>query len=283
MDTEFVRAVTEPKVVAGSASVSHLHAQASNKRDVLRLAVQLRDEGRLFRRGDAQLEDVFKGSIDRFCDIAIALRNAHRVLDVGAGHGLLLSFLTELGHECHALDVQDQPTAHPDIYGAKHIAFHLCNVEVDAIPYPDESFDAVVCCQVLEHFSHSHLPAMKEIRRVLRPGGVVEVDVPNAASFRNRSRMLRGKHITYDYEEHYLHAAPILYKGMSFFPRRHNREFTKSDLEILLRASGYREIDVQFLKSRRYREGWGRLQSVGTAIKDLVPSLRKSLIAFAVK
>ncbi|OQW62911.1 MAG: hypothetical protein BVN28_04770, partial [Nitrospira sp. ST-bin4] len=191
MDSELVRAGTEPKAVAGSASVSHPQAQASHKSDVLRLAVQLRDEGRLFQRGDAELEDVFKGSIDRFCDIAVALRGAHRVLDVGAGHGLLLSLLTELGHECHALDVQDQPTAHPDIYGAKNIAFHLCNVEVDAIPYPDESFDAVVCCQVLEHFSHSHLPAMKEIRRVLRPGGIVEVDVPNAASFRNRSRMLR--------------------------------------------------------------------------------------------
>ncbi len=283
MDSDLVRAGTEPKAVGASASVSHLRAQPSNKSDVLQLAVQFREEGRLFQRGDVELEDVFKGSIDRFCDIAVALRGAHRVLDVGAGHGLLLSLLTELGHECHALDVQDQPTAHPDIYGAKHIAFHLCNVEVDAIPYPDESFDAVVCCQVLEHFSHSHLPAMKEIRRVLRPGGIVEVDVPNAASFRNRSRMLRGKHITYDYEEHYLHATPILYKGMSFFPRRHNREFTKSDLEILLRASGYSGIDVQFLKSRRYREGWGRLQSVGTAIKDLVPSLRKSLIAFAVK
>ncbi|MBH0193520.1 MAG: class I SAM-dependent methyltransferase [Nitrospira sp.] len=249
---------------------------------MLQRAVQLRNQGRLFRRGDAQLEDVFKGSIDRFCDIAVALRSAHRVLDVGAGHGLLLSLLQSLGHDCHALDVRDQPSAHPDTYG-KGITFQLCNVEVDPIPYPDESFDAVVCCQVLEHFSHSHLPAMKEIRRVLRPGGIVEVDVPNAVSFRNRSRMLRGKHITYDYEEHYLHATPILYKGMSFFPRRHNREFTKSDLEILLRASGYREIDVQFLKSRRYREGWGRLQSVGTAIKDLVPSLRKSLIAFAVK
>lgn len=124
---------------------------------------------------------------------------------------------------------------------------------------------------------------MKEIRRVLRLGGIVEVDVPNAASFRNRSRMLRGKHITYDCEEHYLHAAPILYRGMSFFPRWHNREFTKTDLEILLRASGYREIDVQFLKSRRYREEWERLQSFATAIKDLVPSLRKSLIAFVVK
>ena len=282
MDTELVRAGTEPKAVAGSPSVSHLYAQASNKRAVLRVAVQLRDEGRLFRRGNAELEDVFKGSIDRFCDIAVALQNAHRVLDVGAGHGLLLSLLAELGHECHALDVQDQPSAHPDTY-SKRITFQICNVEVDPIPYPDASFDAVVCCQVLEHFSHSHLPAMKEIWRVLRPGGIVEVDVPNAVSFRNRSRMLRGKHITYDYEEHYLYATPILYKGMSFFPRRHNREFTKSDLEILLRASGYREIDVQFLKSRRYREGWGRLQSVGTAIKDLVPSLRKSLIAFAVK
>lgn len=253
-----------------------------NKRDVLRWAVRLRDEGRLFHRGDVELEDVFAGSIDRFCDIAVALQEAPRILDVGAGHGLLLALLRELGHECHALDVQDQASVHPDIYG-KGITFALCNVEVDPIPYPDASFDAVVCCQVLEHFTHSHLPAMKEIYRVLRPGGIVEVDVPNAVSFRNRSRMLRGKHITYDYEEHYLHATPILYKGMSFFPRRHNREFTREDLTTLLKVSGFRNVDVRFLKSRRYREGAERFKSIGTALKDLVPSLRKSLIAFAVK
>lgn len=254
----------------------------SHKRDVLRRAVQLRDDGRLFRRGDAELEDVFKGSIDRFCDIAVALHNKHRVLDVGAGHGLLLSLLHEFGHECHGLDVLDQPSAHPDTYG-KNIMFQLCNVEVDSIPYPDESLDAVVCCQVLEHFSHSHLPAMKEIHRVLRRGGIVEVDVPNAVSFRNRSRMLRGKHMTYDYKEHYLYATPIVYKGMSFFPKRHNREFTQEDLITLLEASGFSRIDVRFLKSRRYREGLEVFKSLGTACKDLVPSFRKSLIAFAVK
>jgi SAM-dependent methyltransferase len=249
---------------------------------LLRAAVQLRNAGKLFSRGNAELEDVFKGSVDRFCVIASALRGARRVLDVGAGHGLLLSLLREFGHECHALDVQDQPTAHPDTYDMG-IVFRLCNVEVDPIPYPDESFDAVVCCQVLEHFSHSHLPAMKEIWRVLRPGGIVEIDVPNAVSFRNRSRMLRGKHVTFDYEDHYLYATPILYKGMSFFPRRHNREFTRLELATLLRVSGFRDIDVRFLKSRRYREGVEVLKSIGTAIKDLVPSLRKSLIAFAVK
>jgi len=256
--------------------------QARSKKDLLRLAVQLRNSGRLFRRGDAELEDVFKGSIDRFCDIAWALRDACRVLDVGAGHGLLLSFLAELGHDCHALDVEDQSVVHQDTYG-KGIAFQVCNVEADLIPYPDHSFDAVVCCQVLEHFSHSHLPAMREICRVLRPGGILEVDVPNVASFRNRLRLLRGKHITYDYVDHYLRADPILYQGRSYYPRRHNREFTKSDLEILLEAAGFRDIHVSFLKSRRYREGVERVKSIGTMLKDAVPSLRKSLIAFAVK
>jgi SAM-dependent methyltransferase len=281
MDGEVLR-TESGNHAAVPARAGHSLGRARTKNDLLRLAVRLHDEGRLFRRGDAELEDVFKGSVDRFCDIAVALRDAHRVLDVGAGHGLLLSLLLELGHECHALDVQDQAAAHPDTYG-KGVIFRLCNVEVDPIPYPDESFDAVVCCQVLEHFSHSHLPAMREIWRVLKPGGIVEVDVPNAASFRNRSRMLRGKHITFDYEEHYLYATPILYKGMSFFPRRHNREFTRSELVTLLRASGFRDIEVRFLKSRRYREGVERLKSIGTAAKDLVPSLRKSLMAFAVK
>ncbi len=253
-----------------------------NKEEILTRAVEFREKGKLFCRGHSELEDLFKGSIDRFCEIAVRLNGAKRVLDVGAGQGLLLSFLTELGHECHALDVVHQPSAYPDTYG-KGIIFHACNVEADAIPYPDESFDAVVCCQVLEHFSHSHLPAVREMRRVLRPGGVLEIDVPNVASFRNRVRLLRGKHITYDYAHHYLHATPIVYKGMSYYPLRHNREFTKGELELLLSSSGFDRYDVSFLKSRRYREGLERVRVVGTSIKDLIPSFRKSLIAFAYK
>jgi ubiquinone/menaquinone biosynthesis C-methylase UbiE len=220
---------------------------AVSKPSMLRTAVGLRDTGKLFPLVDVELGDVFKGSIDRFCDIAIKLKNAHKILDVGAGHGMLVSLLAELGHECHALDVRDQASLYPDVY-RKGIAFHICNVEVDPIPYPDSTFDAVVCCQVLEHFTHSHLPAVREMRRVLRPGGILEVDVPNVACFRNRSRLLRGKHITYDYEQHYLYAQPVLHKGLSFYPLRHNREFTKSELETLFRAAGFLQCEVYFLR-----------------------------------
>ena len=112
---------------------------------------------------------------------------------------------------------------------------------------------------------------------------MIEVDVPNVGSFRNRSRMLRGKNITYDYREHYLLAAPVLYKGHSFYPLRHNREFTRAELRMLLELGGFREIEVRYLKSRRHREGLERLLSMGSALRDAVPGLRKSLIAFARK
>lgn len=263
-------------------------------------ALELRAQGRLYDLGHAGLEDVFRGSVDRFVEIAFRLQGRVRVLDAGAGHGILVALLSALGHHCHGVDHEDMRLRYPIAYGidgpgsgsgpgsrpygSAPIGFDVCNIEVDALPFADASFDAVVCCQVLEHFSHSHLPAVREMRRVLVPGGMLEVDVPNVVSFRNRSRMLRGKNITFDYTEHYLDAPPLRYRGLSFYPLRHNREFTRSELALLLSRAGFSEIDVQFLKSRRWRTGpLGRLQSAGTALKDLVPSFRKSLIGWATK
>jgi SAM-dependent methyltransferase len=254
-----------------------------SKKQIYRRALELRAQGRLYNNRDPAMDDVFKGSLDRFCEIAHRLRASKKVLDVGAGHGMLLSLLCELGHDCYALDIADYTVKYPEVYRHKPIQFQVCNIEVDPLPFPDDCFDAVVCCQVLEHFSHSHLKAMQEIHRVLKNGGIVEVDVPNAVSFRNRSRMLRGKNITYDYEKHYLYAQPVSYKGMSFYPERHNREFTKAELRILLEASSFRNIEIMFLKSRRHREGLEKIRTVGTMLKDAIPSLRKSLIAFAEK
>ena len=249
---------------------------------IFQTALKLKNEGRLYDLADKASEDTFRGSIDRFCIIAYELRNCKKVLDIGSGAGILLSLLHELGHECYAVDIVDNRQKFPLTFD-KIKEFKICNVEVDSLPWPDDYFDAVVCCQALEHFSHSHLPAVKEMHRVLRKEGILELDVPNAACFRNRSRLLRGKHNTYDYEKHYLYAEPILYKGMSFYPDRHNREFTKKELEILFDAAGFKSRNVSFLKSRRYRTGSEKIKSILTSFKDMAPSLRKSLIGFGVK
>lgn len=218
-----------------------------NKKQIYSKAVDLMAAGRLFDQDREILDDLFRGSVDRFCDIAFQLRGYKKVLDVGSGHGVLLSFLHELGHECAGVDMFDRPEDCPEIFKEKGIEFRNCNVEIDEFPFPDDSFDAVTCCQVLEHFVGSPLGTMAEVKRVLRPGGILEVDVPNVVCFRNRSRILRGKNITFDYKKHYLYEEPVLYKGHSFYPMRHNREFTRDELHLMLDCAGFDDIRISFL------------------------------------
>jgi SAM-dependent methyltransferase len=80
---------------------------------------------------------------------------------------MLAALLNLLGHECHALDIFDQTERDAGVYRQNGIHFQVCNSEVDPLPFADNTFDAVVCCQVLEHFTHSHLPVMKEINNML--------------------------------------------------------------------------------------------------------------------
>ena len=252
-----------------------------NKDQIKKIAIQKRDEGLFFKNELPYLERNFLGSIDRFCEIAYELRFSKRILDAGSGYGLLPALLSMLGHETYAVDIIDHSSE--DIYLRHKILFNICNIEVDTLPFETGFFDAITCCQALEHFTHSHLGPLIEMRRVLKEGGLIELDVPNVVSFRNRSRILRGKNITYDYKKHYLYENPIVYKGREYYPNRHNREFTKEELKILLSESGFKDINVRFLKSQRYRTGIKSIKSLATILRDLIPQIRKTLIAFARK
>ena len=48
------------------------------------------------------------------------------------------------------------------------------------IPFPDESFDSILCTEVLEHVIHPEA-LVAEMRRVLRPGGTMVITVPFSA------------------------------------------------------------------------------------------------------
>jgi SAM-dependent methyltransferase len=55
----------------------------------------------------------------------------------------------------------------------------LNNANIYALPYPDNSFDAAILSEILEHVDDD-VAALKEVYRVLKPGGVVAITVPNA-------------------------------------------------------------------------------------------------------
>jgi SAM-dependent methyltransferase len=250
-----------------------------NKSEIIAFAMAQRNQGKLYKLPNGQDDEDFFSSIDRFADIAVAFRNSHRVLDIGSGGGILVSLLSSLGHEVYAVDFFDR--SKNSTYEMHPIGFKVCNIEADPLPFDDGFFDAISCCQTFEHFTHSHLPPLLEMKRKLVSGGVLEIDVPNAACLRNRSRMLRGKHITWNYLEHYVHVQPSIYNGREYYPNRHNREFTKAELEQLLGAAGFSSFSVSYLRDERIRSGIGKILSFGSFVRNGLPSLRKSLIAIA--
>lgn len=238
-------------------------------------------EGKLFDISFEQEKKDFLTSIDRFADIAVELRESPKVLDVGSSTGILAAILKFLGHEVYTVDFFDQNQR--TVYTTQEIFHQVCNVEADRLPFDDDSFDAVCCCQTLEHFTHAHLPPVLEMKRVLRPGGLLEIDVPNAVGFRNRLRVLRGKHLTWDYEKHYLNPVASVYKGKDYYPDRHNRELTKKELECLYRAAGFVDIKVRFIRDETVRAGLKKFKSIGSSLRNLWPAGRKTLMGIAKK
>ncbi|MET0371676.1 MAG: methyltransferase domain-containing protein [Sphingobium sp.] len=108
---------------------------------------------------------------------------------------------------------------------ACRFAYDNFNIETDRFPYPDASFDLVLCCEIIEHLTHDPLPALREIKRVLKPGGRLVLTTPNVGAGRNLLKLIRGGNI-YD-----------RYSGYGPYGR-HNREYTKSELVDLLARCG---------------------------------------------
>ena len=102
----------------------------------------------------------------------------------------------------------------------------LFNVEEEEFPYPDNSFDVVLFCEMLEHMLMNPIATLRQIHRVLAPNGVLILTTPNVARIENVLRLLHGANM-YD-----------PYSGYGPYGR-HNREYTRHELHRLLEFAGF--------------------------------------------
>lgn len=110
-----------------------------------------------------------------------------RVLDLGCRAGALTRHFLD-GNEVVGLDVDRAALAKAEALGIQPI---LANVE-EPLPFEDASFDAVVAGELFEHLQFPDA-LVAEIRRVLRPGGVIVGSVPNAYRLKGRLMFLLGR------------------------------------------------------------------------------------------
>lgn len=110
----------------------------------------------------------------------LAPRPEHLILDLGAGEGFVSLALREaFGCRVVALDAAP-PILHQGVERESHGSGQVWLLGDGAqLPFRDASFDGLVCSEVLEHV-HDDESVVREIARVLKPGGVAALTVPCA-------------------------------------------------------------------------------------------------------
>jgi len=116
----------------------------------------------------------------------LGVREGDRLLDLGCGFGRHAFEAARRGAAVVALDAgSDEVAKVRDTLGAMVEAGELgpdhpaaaVQGNALALPFPDGAFDRVIASEVLEHIPDD-LAAMRELSRVLRPGGTMAVTVP---------------------------------------------------------------------------------------------------------
>ena len=117
------------------------------------------------------------------------------LLDIGCNWGRWSIAATRAGYDAVGVDPSFEA-----IVAARRIATQLgapaqyAVADARRLPFADGAFDAVFSYGVLQHFSKSDVArAVDEIARVLKPGGVSWVQMPNAFGARNAYQLARRR------------------------------------------------------------------------------------------
>lgn len=152
-------------------------------------------------RYDDQRAHAYHHLVDQLeLEILAPLVRGQRVVDVATGTGLTLMGLQELAHRAVGVDLSGGM-----LRWARRRALLVAQGDASALPLPDGAFD-VACC--FKAFPHLPAPerALRELGRVVRPGGRVVVELYNPWSLRGLLRR-RGprRSVSAAYNEGHVH------------------------------------------------------------------------------
>jgi ubiquinone/menaquinone biosynthesis C-methylase UbiE len=106
-----------------------------------------------------------------------AINHRPKVLDAGCGEGHLIQKIHEKyeDFDYHGIDITTialKKAKERCPYGT------FIKMDIIAMEYPSETFDFVICSEVLEHL-YEYKKAMKELMRIVKKGGYLIITVPN--------------------------------------------------------------------------------------------------------
>jgi SAM-dependent methyltransferase len=170
------------------------------------------------------------------------------VLEIGPFYGYI-PFLLKPASSSYTVLEGDDPAAYPlrPLYQKRDIAVRFVDLfecfgpthnAKHSFDFPSNSFDTVLCWEAMEHFNFNPVTFVRELHRILKPGGQVYITVPNKASFQNILALILGSSDRRLIEQYY-RFEDYLSNGKKAFYGFHWREYSKPELKMLFTRAGF--------------------------------------------
>jgi SAM-dependent methyltransferase len=104
------------------------------------------------------------------------------------------------------------------------------DLEAESFPYPENSFDLVVCAEVIEHLLHDPMAMLRGIHRILKPDGALVLTTPNLISWHAILKAIKG-------------LSPLEFSCFITSKQppilQHAREYMPDEVNTMLQAAGF--------------------------------------------
>ncbi len=102
-----------------------------------------------------------------------------KVLDIGCGGGFTCEFMAKKGASVSGIDISDVSIETAKNHAKESdLIIDYRSGTAENLPYENDSFDVIICVDVLEHLDDV-AKAVAEVKRVLKPGGIFLFDTIN--------------------------------------------------------------------------------------------------------
>jgi 2-polyprenyl-3-methyl-5-hydroxy-6-metoxy-1,4-benzoquinol methylase len=137
------------------------------------------------------------------------------LLDIGCAQGFFLFSASKAGYTTRGIEISQDAAA----YAIKEFGLDVEAKPFEELRFPESSFDVVTLWQVLEHVPYP-LTVLKEVYRILKPGGLIVASTPNIEGI----------------------PAKILRKKWWDIKRLHINQFTTKTLADILHNAGFKKM-----------------------------------------
>ncbi|HEY0428215.1 MAG TPA: class I SAM-dependent methyltransferase [Pyrinomonadaceae bacterium] len=141
-----------------------------------------------------------------------------RLLDIGFGSAVLMQVARDKGWQPSGLEVSAPAVEH-----AKKLGFEVFHGDLTEAKYPDNHFDVIAASEIIEHYPEPEV-LLREVMRILRPGGLFWATTPSAKGLSYRLTGLDWTVIC---------------------PPEHLQLFSKKAVRLMFEKAGFSDLKIQ--------------------------------------